>query len=544
LVPACTHDDLLLSIGTVTTMKKLPISLAMLFFAIRASAITCPPNSQPGSEGWTRNQITDTTQPNYCVDRHGIISGVIPDLGAQVFNVKSFGAMGDGVTDDTAAILEGLIAAQNAKGELFFPYGDFVVKSPLNFSGISGLKIEGENVGGRSGSASKLTYEGLTLPGTCPFEFTGDTWVEVSHLAFNSTVPVACQVLLGSASSQSEDMRFVDDSFQDGGVTVATVADFGGEIYRFVDGAIYQDGLIGALFSSSGGSGYGIASNFGYAFGAHSMSQITFRGTKMVEGNGHNLELDGTGSGIPVADISLFGVYMAGTATGSVGIYGKGNIWNLTDEGQRYEIDSATGEAAFLSGANGATFKNVQVDGLDIASASTVYSMYSLSPNTLNFLGGRINGVGAADVRLYGNLQGFSLNDPNPLSITVTGNATQDDFISWNGITTINVSGSLEANINGMSNVVWFASLFGAGSSTFTLPSNSTGFYVASYTGNSCSFTFAANIAAGGLYVVSGISNSDSAAGTLTCPAVGSVSTAPTVSATYTTTGGYFMIAK
>jgi len=39
--------------------------------------------------------------------------------------------------------------------------------------------------------------------------------------------------------------------------------------------------------------------------------------------------------------------------------------------------------------------------------------------------------------------------------------------------------------------------------------------------------------------VVSGVNNSDSAGGTLTCPVAGSGATAPTVSATYTTTGGF-----
>ncbi len=70
-----------------------------------------------------------------------------------VFNVRNFGAKGDGVTDDTAAIQAAIDAlpntfiesgaVQRAGGTLFFPQGDYLVSSTLDFSAKSAFSVIG-----------------------------------------------------------------------------------------------------------------------------------------------------------------------------------------------------------------------------------------------------------------------------------------------------------------------------------------------------------------------------------------------------------------
>ncbi|HKR81426.1 MAG TPA: glycosyl hydrolase family 28-related protein [Candidatus Saccharimonadales bacterium] len=52
-------------------------------------------------------------------------AGTLRDKGSQLFDVKAFGAAGDGSTDDTAAIQSAIDAATPTKGTVFFPPGTY-----------------------------------------------------------------------------------------------------------------------------------------------------------------------------------------------------------------------------------------------------------------------------------------------------------------------------------------------------------------------------------------------------------------------------------
>jgi len=71
-------------------------------------------------------------------------AGALLDKGNQVFNVKAagFGAVGDGVTDDTAAILAAITAAVSAGGgAIFFPDGTYNITSPFNLNNKPNLRF-------------------------------------------------------------------------------------------------------------------------------------------------------------------------------------------------------------------------------------------------------------------------------------------------------------------------------------------------------------------------------------------------------------------
>jgi hypothetical protein len=51
--------------------------------------------------------------------------------GGQVFDVKAYGAKGDGITDDTAALNSILSAAANMSSIVHFPYGVYIIKDTL-----------------------------------------------------------------------------------------------------------------------------------------------------------------------------------------------------------------------------------------------------------------------------------------------------------------------------------------------------------------------------------------------------------------------------
>jgi len=108
-----------------------------------------------------------------------------PAQAARTFNVKSFGATGNGVTDDTASILAALAAANAVPGStLEFPSGNYLYSSILPATGIS---VVGHNA--TLTSANDASW--LLLSGHC---------VSVQDIIFSSQVANALALTVSQAN--------------------------------------------------------------------------------------------------------------------------------------------------------------------------------------------------------------------------------------------------------------------------------------------------------------------------------------------------------
>jgi polygalacturonase len=103
---------------------------------------------------------------------------------ADVVNVKDFGAVGDGVADDTAAIQ----AAINTGKSVYFPDGTYIVSSPININSKTRLfgsgTLKKTTVTGTSMlniASSNVEIDGLTL-----FGASVDTLIPTTNLADNA----------------------------------------------------------------------------------------------------------------------------------------------------------------------------------------------------------------------------------------------------------------------------------------------------------------------------------------------------------------------
>jgi hypothetical protein len=123
-------------------------------------------------------------------DRHGQdfnqdwVRGRFLDYGGQVHNVVAYGAVGDGVTDDTAAIQAAINAGRSAKGgTILFPPGVYIVNSGLTISTALGPLILA-GMGGNAGDGKKQVTLSRTS-GTTPLltiAGTSSTYLERVHL--------------------------------------------------------------------------------------------------------------------------------------------------------------------------------------------------------------------------------------------------------------------------------------------------------------------------------------------------------------------------
>jgi hypothetical protein len=116
-------------------------------------------------------------------------SSPIRDPEGQVGDVRHFGAIGDGRTDDTAAIQGAIDSASSLGGVVRFPPGRYAYQKLL-IKGKTGLTISGDHA-----SLIEILGEGgLTIAGSPGFRVTGLTFDHASHNGYilDITSPNVC----------------------------------------------------------------------------------------------------------------------------------------------------------------------------------------------------------------------------------------------------------------------------------------------------------------------------------------------------------------
>jgi hypothetical protein len=186
-------------------MKKAILVLCFIVFAAAIAQQTVPPTKTPytnytqglqfnGSWGTAGSCIVSTgtgsiwgacpgglpgvtSDGNMGVIVQGASQGAICDTGGQVYNVKCYGAKGDGTTNDTTAIQTTINAA--AGRQVYLPSGTYIVKGTLsyvtNVQGVPGLKMYGDGI---ARSIIQCTAPFTMLSSGC-IEMTG---VDATHL--------------------------------------------------------------------------------------------------------------------------------------------------------------------------------------------------------------------------------------------------------------------------------------------------------------------------------------------------------------------------
>lgn len=305
-----------LSLGARASDKQLN-STPSLTPLSSANASPPPPSKTPG--------------PNSTVNENG----------ERVFDVKTYGAVGDGSTDDTAAIQSAITAASATGGIVFFPPGVFVLRSLLTCRSLNNVSFQGShksttvlksaipvNFPRRNGGPTMLGYFNCTNFSIRDITFdnnnivtalrssmvsvSGSTNFTVSNCAF-----INAKHFILSIQSSSR-FRVKDNYFNctelDGKVFTGAIMLFD-NVSQTSDGQIVNNEIVGA---QSGGRGVDIVwshnriTNFGYGAGI-------FSGHDGVGFGTHNWTITGNSitGGQPARDAN--GFYPKG-----IEVYGPG----------------------------------------------------------------------------------------------------------------------------------------------------------------------------------------------------------------------------
>jgi Pectate lyase superfamily protein len=206
----------------------------------------------------------------------------ILDKGGQFFNAKAYGAVGDGVTNDTTAVQAAITAAMVAGGTVYFPPGKYLIAGALTLPNDSASPVSNQNPLRLTGSLMDISAQGtaktpaggailnltetsnatakidthgagvleidhLTLEDTggdsVPFVFTTNTVLRIHDNAFvgskNATLCYQDAIVLGGTST-SIDMT-ANAPFQGYGTVIRD--NFFNHIRRAVYGRTYANGI-------------------------------------------------------------------------------------------------------------------------------------------------------------------------------------------------------------------------------------------------------------------------------------------------------------
>lgn len=238
----------------------------------------------------------------------------LKDRFADTVNVKDFGAVGDGVTDDTAAI-QAAINACGLFGFVNFPKAVYKISSSLNLPVISST-VSGVTLNGNGSSIiSSLALSSF-------ISITGDQ-VKISNFNFdsggsNSTSAVKCVISNNNAASSLKIKECIFASFQKG-------LELSGQLYYVSENFFLN--CASAIYFSDNGMNSTITRN--HILG--STHGITFKkvsqqveGTRIIDNSIFCTAINGAAIQFDSAlEVSIIGNIIDQNGAGTIGIYGN-----------------------------------------------------------------------------------------------------------------------------------------------------------------------------------------------------------------------------
>lgn len=314
----------------------------------------------------------------------GAVPTTVQDKLRETVSVKDFGAVGDGVTDDTAAIQAAATFALSAGIGLYFGSGTYLIDGSVTFTDANGFRIYGEG-------ASSIIKKGSTATSPRAFAFSSTaTNVEIDHLRFYSDRTLAntdTGLIDGSNSSVTIDGLYIHDNIfnlADDGVCAMLFASASSKTIKRIK-------ILGNLFNS--------VKYAAIAFNNHNSDSI-FRISDIIVADNTFKDVglfcntfSGTMSNIVVSNNNFTGTNGVGVELVS-GCHGV-NISDNTYEGTLSQILSMSGSAPYPGNANVNYCDNVTKGTVTASWTLQCCSSFFMQGNKLDTSGAlQFNGVG------------------------------------------------------------------------------------------------------------------------------------------------------
>jgi len=354
----------------------------------------------------------------------------VEDKLAQYVSVKDFGATGDGVTDDTAALQAAITACPGRV--LFFPNGTYKFTQTLEMTdvGILGENVPQSNVSNDPGV--ELAYYGTGYAMICR-SWRGQTWEKFLLKSYASSTSGICALLFGGNLRNVRVENFDQVSVRWGTGTLSTIVPSPSQV--LAETGAYYWAVDNILIYNTTISGSNAQRGLFVSGGFPSTNGNNFRNVVVngrfdvcfeVNGNTNWFE---SGECSPSSPINGSAAFRFGTAANS-------NCWNNTISGLYYEVGNVTNFAEFGSGAFSNELRdfNYEVGGTIQSKVSDLGwgNNVSIKPRGFNFSGSVEN---KTNLNLVSNsyFQHWSGSLPVNWYLSLSGGTWSQDSIEVHG---------------------------------------------------------------------------------------------------------------
>jgi hypothetical protein len=361
-------------------------------------------------------------------------------------SVKDFGAVGDGVTDDTAAIQAAITSLGNNGGSIYIPASNYKISSAININNQNGVKIFGD--GYKSTIVlDSTTSNGIVVSGTSTGTILDSFWLVGSASATAGNMI--------SVTTTANPSLFLDKVLINNGWNGLSTATNNSDV--FIQNFLFSNQVnIGII------SGGGIWANVGNVNNAGSI------GFQIVSGLGpfmSNVDFFACATGVainPAAAIQIGQARFVNVAceNGTLGWLiggGGGTVLSVMMENCNATQHSTNG-VSILSGVDGVVIDNLIASG-NTSSGVTIFGGTNIQIKGGFFGSNGGNGIGvAANVNKFlitgvtaGPSAGYAANQQ--YGILVAAGTSNQYIISLNN-TVGNILGSISDGGSGVNKVV------------------------------------------------------------------------------------------
>lgn len=342
-----------------------------------------------------------------------------------VFNVKAYGATGDGSTDETAAI-QATWDAMSDKDTLLIPPGTYVISDTLVLKELTAVTIQ-------ASGAYIQTATGANFANKAMIDLCGNAYLRINGLVVQETLAAnhpAAGLVLGRTATKTGGTNRLLGVTVEGNFTSAALYNVGAEVCSIV-GCWLSNATAGADAVMFGNQDPASLTTVDAGMLTGWFNHCAILNLGGVDGAGRAVQLLGRCSDIAFRDCYFY-VPNDGIVIETTGAAGSDACYNLTLDGNRVECNSGTYtnfRLVKVSGTNGMSYSRIVNNNISATGGYVVETTKLFSENRIegNTGSDKLLKVSASQNVLKNVIRGYGAG-----KITIGSGATlADNEIYW-----------------------------------------------------------------------------------------------------------------